>query len=64
MKYLIQILLSFFGRKDTPVLMASNPLRNTTAAYALAALPLVTPVPIQEVNLFDYTVAYKSVNAS
>jgi hypothetical protein len=38
--------------------------RNTTATYALAALPLVTPVPIQDVQLFDYAVAHKSVNVS
>lgn len=49
--------------KDTPVLMASNPLINTTAAYAMAALPIVS-IPIQDVQLFDYAVAHKSVNSS
>ncbi len=49
--------------KDTPVLMASNTLRNTTAAYAMAALPIVA-VPIQDVQLLDYALAHKTVNAS
>ncbi|MFM2392612.1 MAG: tRNA(Glu)-specific nuclease WapA precursor [Bacteroidota bacterium] len=55
-------------RKDTPVLMASTSnnftLKNAVSAYAIAALPLVTPVPIQDVQLFDYAVAHKSVNSS
>ena len=38
-------------------------LRNAVPAYALAALPIVS-VPIQDVQLFDYAVAHKSVNAS
>jgi hypothetical protein len=42
--------------------MASNPFRTTTAAYALAAMPVA--VPIQDVQLLDYAVAHKSVNAS
>jgi hypothetical protein len=48
--------------KDTPVLIASNPFRNTTAAYALAAMPVA--VPIQDVQLLDYAVAHKSVNST
>ena len=39
-------------------------LKNTGYSLALAALPLVTPVPIQDVQLFDYAVAHKSVNSS
>ena len=50
MKYLIQILL-----------IISRYLGTVACA---AALPLVTPVPIQEVHLFDYAVAHKSVNSS
>jgi Pretoxin HINT domain len=49
--------------KDTPVLMAGNPFRNTTVACAMASLPIVS-VPIQDLQLFDYAVAHKSVNAS
>ncbi|MFM2392614.1 MAG: hypothetical protein RLZZ546_591, partial [Bacteroidota bacterium] len=64
MRYLFQILLSFFGRKSTPILMANNPFLNTTAAYAMAAFPLVTTVPIQDVQLFDYAVAHKSVTST
>ena len=41
-----------------------NSLKNSIPAYAMAALPLVTPVPIQEVQLFDYAVAHKSINSS
>ncbi len=48
--------------KDTPVLIASNPFRKTTAAYALAAMPIA--VPIQDVQLLDYVVAHKSVNST
>ena len=50
MKYLIQILL-----------IISRYLGTVACA---AALPLVTPLPIQEVHLFDYAVAHKSVNSS
>ena len=92
MRYLIQILLSFIGYKDTPVLMVSKrsdfqsenrdtesrfsertvqsfaqlceSLKNTTSAYALAAHPLVTPVPIQDVQIFDHAVTHKSVSSS
>lgn len=49
--------------KDTPVLMAGNPFRNTAAAYAMAAVPIIS-VPIQDVQLFEYAVAHKSLNAS
>jgi hypothetical protein len=38
-------------------------LRNAVPAYAMAALPIIS-VPIQDVQLFDYAVAHKSVNAS
>ncbi len=38
-------------------------LRNAVPAYAIAALPLISPVPIQDVQLFDYAVAHKSANA-
>ncbi|HRI02063.1 MAG TPA: Hint domain-containing protein [Saprospiraceae bacterium] len=48
---------------NTLFLMAGNAFRNTAAAYALAALPIIS-VPIQDVQLFDYAVAHKSVNAS
>ena len=92
MRYFIQILLSFIGYKDTPVLMVSKrsdfqsenrdtesrfsertvqsfaqlceSLKNTTSAYALAAHPLVTPVPIQDVQIFDHAVTHKSVSSS
>ena len=39
-------------------------LRNAVPAYAIAALPLISPVPIQDVQLFDYAVAHKIVNSS
>jgi len=52
--------------QNTPILMASSTnqfsLRNSVTGLALAAMPIA--VPIQEVNLFDYAVAHKSVNAS
>lgn len=54
--------------KDTPILMARSAnqfsLRHSVAAYAMAALPLISPVPIQEVQLLDYAVAHKTVNSS
>ncbi|HMP30637.1 MAG TPA: Hint domain-containing protein [Saprospiraceae bacterium] len=50
--------------KDTPVLIVGNLLRNTATAYAIAALPVVVSLPIQNVQLFDYAVAHKSVNSS
>ncbi|HMS30463.1 MAG TPA: polymorphic toxin-type HINT domain-containing protein, partial [Saprospiraceae bacterium] len=54
----------FSERTVQSLAQLGDSLKNTTAAYALAALPLVTPVPIQEVQLFDYAVAHKSVNSS
>ncbi len=39
-------------------------LRNSIPAYAIASLPLISPVPIQEVQLLDYAVAHKTVNSS
>ena len=39
-------------------------LKSTGYSLALAALPLFTPVPIQDVQIFDYAVAHKSVNSS
>ena len=39
-------------------------LRHSLPAYAMAALPLISPVPIQEVQLLDYAVAHKTVNSS
>jgi len=55
-------------RKSTPILMAGTAnqfsLRHSVPAYAMAALPLISPVPIQEVQLLDYAVAHKSVNSS
>lgn len=59
---LCRILIGKCFVKDTPVLMASNPFRTTTAAYALAAMPVA--VPIQDVQLLDYAVAHKSVNST
>ncbi|MFZ1749260.1 MAG: Hint domain-containing protein, partial [Saprospiraceae bacterium] len=95
MKYLIQILLSFFGCMNTPVLMAGKSdrsglqdqneamrngfidcepsqtwlgldkcFKNTGYGLALAAMPIITPVPIQDVQLFDYALANKTVNSS
>ncbi len=55
-------------RKSTPILMAGTAnqfsLRHSVPAYAMAALPLISPVPIQEVQLLDYAVAHKTVNSS
>lgn len=62
MRYLIQILLSFLGCKGTLLLMANNTIGNSGKVYAMAALPIVS-VPIQDVQLFDYAVAHKTVNA-
>jgi hypothetical protein len=42
----------------------SKSFKNTGYGLALAAMPIITPVPIQDVQLFDYSVAHKSVNAS
>ena len=54
-----------FGRKDTPVLMASKNYNiNFTNAKSLAvaaAMPIVT-VPIQDIQLLDFAVAHETVN--
>jgi hypothetical protein len=47
----------------TPILMAGNTIGQSGKVYAMAALPIIS-VPIQDVQLFDYAVAHKSVNAS
>ncbi len=53
--------------KDTPVLMANNAnrfsLRNSTKALAVAAAMPIVAVPIQDVQLLDYAVCHKTVNA-
>ena len=54
----------FSERTVQSLAQLGDSFRNTIPAYAIAALPLVTPVPIQEVHLFDYAVAHNSVNAS
>ena len=41
-----------------------NSIRNNIPAYAIAVLPLISPVPIQDVQIFDHAVAHKSVNSS
>ncbi|MFN8320501.1 MAG: EndoU domain-containing protein [Saprospiraceae bacterium] len=54
--------------KDTPVLIASTSnqffLKNALPAMGIATMTIVTPLPIQDVQLFDYAVAHKMVNSS
>jgi hypothetical protein len=53
----------FSERTVQSLAQLGDSLRNNAAAYAMAALPIVS-VPIQDVQFFDYAVAHKSVNAS
>jgi len=53
--------------KDTPVLMANKnhpyTLKNAGLGLAMAAMPMVSAVPIQDVQLLDYAVAHTTVNS-
>ncbi len=53
--------------KDTPVLMANinhlHTLKNAGLGLAMAAMPMVSAVPIQDVQLLDYAVAHTTVNS-
>jgi len=53
--------------KDTPVLMANKnhpySLKNAGLGLAMAAMPMVSAVPIQDVQLLDYAVAHTTVNS-
>lgn len=64
MKFLIQILISFFGRKGPLFLMAGNSIGNSGKAYALAAMMPFALVPIDDVPLLSYALANKMVNSS
>ena len=53
----------FSERTVQSLAQLGDSLKNTTAAYAMVALPIIS-IPIQDVQLFDYAVAHKSVNSS
>src|SRR5690606_4552191 len=67
MRYITLIVKSFFEHEVTSVLMAGNSnrfsLKNAGYGLALVTLPVISPVPIQEVQLLDYAVAHRTVNA-
>jgi hypothetical protein len=64
MNYLIQILLSFFGRKETPILMANNTIGQSGKVYAMAAMMPFAMVPVDDTPLLSYALSHKSVNSS
>ncbi|HRI02086.1 MAG TPA: Hint domain-containing protein [Saprospiraceae bacterium] len=64
MKYIVQILFSFFRLENTPVLMSSNPISQNGKAYAIAAMMPFAMVPVDDTPLLSYALAHKTVNSS